>query len=397
MFSRLPMYQRQGSSAFKKDLTNTLDFAQHLGQPHLRFPSVHVAGTNGKGSTSHMIASVLQAAGYKTGLYTSPHLKDFRERIRVNGEPVSEDDVVDFIEANKAFLEKHQLSFFELTVGMAFDHFAKEGVDIAVIEVGLGGRLDSTNIICPVVSVITNIGLDHTQFLGDTLPQIAAEKAGIIKRGIPVVVGETQAEVAPVFREVARKLEAPLYFADNLMQEAYLTDLKGIYQQRNVRTAVQTISILQQNGYAIAKRDIEFGLSHVVSSTGLKGRWQILRSQPKVICDTAHNKEGLELVMEQLRREKYRHLHLVLGFVKEKDLKEIWPLFPKEASYYFCRPDIPRGLDAAEVQKSAGAFGLHGKTYGSVDLAYRAALENAGASDLIFGGGSTFVVAEFPI
>jgi len=391
------MYQRLGSSAFKKDLTNTLDFAEHLGQPHLAFPSVHVAGTNGKGSTSHMIASVLQAAGYKTGLYTSPHLKDFRERIRVNGQSVSEEYVVDFIEANRGFLEKHQLSFFELTVGMAFDHFAKEAVDMAVIEVGLGGRLDSTNIIRPVVSVITNIGMDHTQFLGDTLPQIAFEKAGIIKQGIPVVIGETQREVEPVFGQVAHRLEAPLYFADMSVQATYRTDLLGDYQKKNIRTAVQAIRILQQNGYGIQERDIRYGLEHVVASTGLKGRWQILRSDPKVICDTAHNKEGLELVTSQLKREKYRNLHLVLGFVKEKDLEELWPLFPNEARYYFCKPDIPRGQDAKVVQESARRFGLHGKTYASVGLAYQAALENASDADLIFGGGSTFVVAEFPI
>lgn len=397
MFSRLPMYQRQGAKAFKKDLSNSLDFSEHLGHPERKYPCVHVAGTNGKGSTSHMIASVLQTAGYSVGLYTSPHLKDFRERIRVNGSMISEEAVVDFIEVNKGFLEEHSLSFFELTVGMAFDHFAVEKVDIAVVEVGLGGRLDSTNIIFPLVSVITNIGLDHTQFLGETLPEIAFEKGGIIKEGVPVVIGEYNKETFPVFKELAEERHAPIYLVDQEEEVKRATDLLGAYQVLNLRTALKTLDILKEKGFEFSTDDLSRGLLNVTRSTGLKGRYQVLRKNPRVICDTAHNKEGLELVLGQVLREDFKELHVVLGMVNDKKLESVLPLFPQLANYYFCRPDIPRGLDAEMLRKKASEFGLAGYAYSSVEEAYQVALERAGSEDLIYVGGSTFVVAEMPL
>ena len=397
MYFRLPMYQRQGAPALKKDLTNSVAFSRHLGKPESQYPSVHVAGTNGKGSTSHMIASVLQAAGYKVGLYTSPHLKDFRERVRVNGEMISEEEVVQFVETNKRFLEEHSLSFFELTVGMAFDHFARHQVDIAVVEVGLGGRLDSTNIINPLVSVITNIGLDHTQFLGETLPEIAFEKGGIIKPGVPVVIGETQKETLPVFEKLAQERVAPLIFANQESESIFETDLIGSYQQKNLQTSLKTIEQLRQAGFEISDTHIQEGLLHVADNTGLRGRYQVLRDHPKVICDTAHNREGLELVLDQVMKEDAENLHFVLGFVNDKDLDTVLPLFPKEANYYFCRPDIPRGLDGEVLRKKASGFDLMGQSYESVNQAYKAALKNAGSEDLIYVGGSTFVVAEMPL
>ena len=397
MFSRLPMYQRQGASAFKKDLGNTLELSAHLGHPEQNYPCVHVAGTNGKGSTSHMIASVLQEAGYRVGLYTSPHLKDFRERIKVNGELIPEEEVIRFIEENKNFLEEHSLSFFELTVGMAFDHFSREQVDIAVIEVGLGGRLDSTNIIRPLVSVITNIGLDHTQFLGETLEEIAFEKGGIIKQGVPVVIGEYQEKTFPVFKKLAGERNAPLYIADQGEEKPLKTDLMGSYQERNVKTASKTLEIIKQLGFGISSEALEHGLRHVVSNTGLKGRYQVLREQPKVICDTAHNREGLELVLDQVLLEDYHDLHVGLGMVNDKDPERILDLFPKKARYYFSRPVIPRGLDAEVLQEKASEFGLEGEVYSSVSEAYEAALSAAGSGDLIYAGGSTFVVAEMPL
>lgn len=397
MYFRLPMYQRQGGPALKKDLTNSIAFSGHLGKPEKQYPSVHIAGTNGKGSTSHMIASVLQAAGYRVGLYTSPHLKDFRERVRVNGEMISEQEVVKFVEVNKKFLEDNSLSFFELTVGMAFDHFADKKVDVAVVEVGLGGRLDSTNIILPLVSVITNIGLDHTQFLGNTLPEIAFEKGGIIKPGVPVVIGETRQETLAVFEKLATERKAPLFLTDQETKSTFESDLIGNYQLKNMRTALMTIEILQNEGFEITKSNIQDGLLHVAENTGLKGRYQMLREHPKVICDTAHNHEGLELVLDQVMKEGANALHFVVGFVNDKDLDTVLPLFPGEANYYFCRPDIPRGLDAGVLREKAGNYGLQGQSYEGVGEAYTAALENAGSEDLIYAGGSTFVVAEMPV
>jgi len=394
MFSQLPMYQRQGKTAFKKDLTNSLALSKHLNFPEKKIKTIHVAGTNGKGSTSHMLASVLQEAGYKVGLYTSPHLKDFRERIKINGVEIKKNEVVDFIGNNQHFLLNNQLSFFEMTVGMAFNHFAKHHVDIAIIEVGLGGRLDSTNIITPVVSVITNIGYDHTQFLGETLPEIAFEKAGIIKSNTPVVVGEFQKEVFPVFEKIASEKCAPLYLASKLNVSNIQTDLKGTYQQNNLKTVVQTIKVLTNLGYKISKQNLKIGLLNVVNNTSLLGRWQILNEQPKVICDTGHNKEGLTYVLKQLQQENFNNLHIVFGVVNDKELKEILPMFPQKAIYYFCKPNIPRGLDAEELKNICKQFNLIGNVYNSVQDAYDFALKMANTNDLIFVGGSTFVVAE---
>lgn len=391
------MFQRQGSIAFKKDLTNIKAFCSVLNQPQNTYPCIHVAGTNGKGSTSHMIASVLQEAGYKVGLYTSPHLKDFRERIRINGQPIDEATVIDFIESHQSFLEQQQLSFFELTVGMAFDYFAGQKVDIAVIEVGLGGRLDSTNIINPLVSVITNIGLDHTQFLGETLKEIAFEKGGIIKKETPLVIGEFQEEVIEVFQDLAKAVNAPIFIAEHLIGETFETDLLGNYQLKNIKTAVQSLLLLDQMGFEISHDLIREGLKNVSRNTGLKGRWQVLGEKPKVICDTAHNREGLLMVMSQLDKEIFKNLHIVLGVVNDKDLGNILALMPQKASFYFCKPDIPRGLSAELLKEQALKYQLYGNIFESVDAAYQDALEKAGSDDLIFIGGSTFVVAELDL
>lgn len=391
MFSQLPMYQREGKTAFKKDLTNILVLSKELNFPEKKFKAIHVGGTNGKGSTSHMLASILQEAGYKVGLYTSPHLKNFTERVRINGKEIPKRKVISFIKEHKVFLEKHKLSFFEMTVGLAFDYFASEKVDIAIIEVGLGGRLDSTNIIIPEISVITNIGLDHTQFLGETLPEIAFEKAGIIKKNIPVVIGEEQEEVKDVFISKAKKGNSPIYFAsDNL--ENYQTDLLGDYQQKNTKTAVAAIKKLEN--FIVTNENIKKGLLNVARNTNLKGRWQIIRDNPKVICDTAHNKEGLEIVLNQLKNEQFTKLHVVLGVVSDKKLGEVLPLFPENAIYYFCKPNIPRGLSEDILQQNAIDFNLFGKKYLSVQMAYDSALINANQGDMIYVGGSTFVVAE---
>ena len=394
MFNQLPMYQKQGAVAYKADLSNTQLLASYLNHPEYNFKSIHVAGTNGKGSTSHMLASILQEQGYKTGLYTSPHLRDFRERIKINGKMISESAVVTFIEENKNFFEKNKLSFFEMTVGMAFDFFSKEEVDIAVIEVGMGGRLDSTNIIIPEVSVITNIGLDHTAFLGNTLEQIAAEKAGIIKDGIPVVIGKSQKETKEVFKTKALDHKSPIYFADQGTEIEYESDLKGIYQKENKRTVLKAIQVLREVGWVVNDQSVETGFKNVVSNTGLLGRWQVLQKNPLVICDTAHNKEGLEFVMEQLQGQECDQMHIVLGAVNDKDLDSILPLFPKDATYYFTRPDVPRGLDEKELQKKANKFHLNGMTFSSVTEAYLSAKQVATERDLIYVGGSTFVVAE---
>ena len=394
MFSRLPMYQMQGASAYKADLSNTLALCEYLGNPERHLKFIHVAGTNGKGSTSHMLASILQAAGYKTGLYTSPHLKDFRERIKINGQHIDQDSVVEFIGAHRTFFENNALSFFEMSVGLAFDYFAKQEVDIAIIEVGLGGRLDATNVITPAVSVITNIGIDHTQFLGDTIELIAAEKAGIIKYDVPVVIGEYTKETKSIFTAKAREHHSEIYFASKL-KEDLPSDLIGNYQFANKKTALQTIRVLQsQNEFQISESDIQSGLINVVANTGLMGRWQQLRSAPKVICDTAHNKHGLQIVLGQVKSEQYDKLHMVIGVVNDKDLAKILPLFPTNAKYYFCRPNIFRGLDAEILQAEAAHFDLIGEIYRSVSEAYAAALQNAATTDFVYVGGSTFVVAE---
>ncbi len=394
LFTQLPMYQRQGKTAFKKDLTNIKALSKHLGNPERKFKSIHVGGTNGKGSTSHMLASILQEAGYKVGLYTSPHLKDFRERIKINGTCIRKNCVINFVKKHHDFLEQQSLSFFEMTVGMAFDYFAKKEVDIAIIEVGLGGRLDSTNILLPEVSVITNIGLDHTQFLGETLSEIAFEKAGIIKRKCPVIIGETQQETEAVLKKIAQEKNSPITFAQDIETVLYPSDLKGSYQMLNINTTIQTCKILRESTWNISDTHIKSGLLNVVNNTGLKGRWQILNKQPKIICDTAHNKEGLTYTLKQLEEEKFTQLHIVLGVVNDKNLDRILPLFPKKATYYFCQAKVPRALDKELLKQKALAFNLLGQSYSSVSIALKTAKEKASLNDIIYVGGSTFVIAE---
>ena len=395
MFNKLPMYQTQGATAYRKDITNTVLLAKHLGNPENYLKCIHVAGTNGKGSTSHLLASVLQEAGYKVGLYTSPHLKDYRERITINGIPISEDYVCDFINKNKAFFEANELSFFEMSVGLAFEYFVKQKTDINIIEVGMGGRLDSTNIITPLVSVITNIGLDHTQFLGNTLEAIAFEKAGIIKPNIPVVIGEYISETKSVFLAKSHETHSEIYFASDLITATYPSALLGDYQIQNKKTVLQTLKVLQDKKLlSVSETDIKNGFLNVIKNTGLQGRWQQLGENPTVICDTAHNAHGLKIVINQFKKEKYDQLHIVLGLVNDKNLTEILPLFPKNAIYYFCKPDISRGLDQLILKEKAAEFNLVGQTYISVSNAYQAAKENAKENDFIYVGGSTFVVAE---
>jgi dihydrofolate synthase/folylpolyglutamate synthase len=392
MFAQLPMYQQKGKTAFNSKLDGILTLSNHLDNPHKQFKSIHVAGTNGKGSSSHMLASILQEAGYTVGLYTSPHLKDFRERIRINGKPVSETYVVDFIAAHKNFIEAHSFSFFEMTVGMAFEYFAKEKVDVAVIEVGLGGRLDSTNIIIPEISLITNISFDHMDMLGDTLEKIATEKAGVVKQHVPVVVSEHQPEIARVFREKASEMIADITFASQKELPSYATSLLGDYQRRNLKGVLVTLDKLKN--FKVNETHIKNGLQKVAINTGLRGRWELLGKDPKVICDTAHNIEGLSLVLAQLLKENYKTLHFVLGFVKEKDLDAILPLFPTNARYYFCKPNVLRGLDAKILLEKAKKYNLNGRAYASVLEAYKAVNEQSSKVDLIFVGGSNFTVAE---
>lgn len=388
------MYQQQGAAAYKEDLSRTELLASHLGHPEKRFKSIHIGGTNGKGSTAHMLSAVLQEAGYKVGLYTSPHLKDFRERIRIDGKNIMEASVVEFIEENKRFLEHRQLSFFEMTVGLAFDYFAKSKVDIAIIEVGLGGRLDSTNIINPELSVITNIGLDHTQFLGDTLQKIATEKAGIIKSHTPVVIGETQSELKAIFIDKARSLKADISFADKEINQALPFSLLGDYQKKNIKTVLQSLAVLKTKGFAVSESHIKKGLENVQKLTGLRGRWELLSETPKTICDTAHNREGLTLVFNQLKKEPFASLHIVIGMVNDKNLEKLLEVFPKQAQYYFCKPNIPRGMDAEFLSQKFYNKGINGKAYSSVIFAFEAAKKQASNDDVIFVGGSTFVVAE---
>ena len=418
LFSRLPAYHRIGKAAYKASLDNTVALDDYFGHPHLKFRSVHVAGTNGKGSVSHYLASVLQEAGYKTGLYTSPHLKDFRERIRVNGEMIPEKNVISFVEAHAAIIESLQPSFFELTMAMAFDHFAGSGVEVAVVEVGMGGRLDSTNIISPLLSVITNIGHDHMDFLGSTLEAVAGEKAGIIKSRTPVIIGETQPETEKVFRSKAREMNAPVVFADKsfectlgtLSNENGLrsysvsrnpckltfsgeTPLGGIYQQKNLQTVFAAAEIMKPL-FNISDKNVTDGIRNVISNTHLAGRWQILGRDPLTICDTGHNKEGLEYVISQINGLGKKKIHFVIGFVSDKDLNSVLPLFPRDAVYYFTKASIPRALDEKILKEKAAGAGLSGEPYASVKEAVKAALKNAGKDDLVFIGGSTFIVAE---
>ena len=417
MFNKFPMYQKIGAKAYKPDLGNITELLDFLGNPEKKFKTVHVAGTNGKGTVSHTLASIFQECGYKTGLYTSPHLLDFRERIRINGQMIPEQNVIDFIGDNKEKFEEMQLSFFEMATGMAFDYFAKEKVDIAIIEVGLGGRLDSTNVIMPELSVITNISLDHVNMLGNTLAEIAAEKAGIIKPKTPVVIGETQTETKDVFIRKAQECNAPIYFADQIVDcdkihiesldyqkfdiwkdnelyiEAVEFPLLGYYQKKNLATVICAIEILKKK-FDIDKKDIVNGLEFVVKNTNLMGRWQILSRQPLVIADTGHNVGGIKEIVMQLSDMSFRKLHFVLGCVNDKDIDGILHLLPHYADYYFCKADIPRGLDAEILAAKAFEAGLHGNVYESVQQAYNSALNNAHFDDVVFIGGSNFTVAE---
>lgn len=393
MFKQLPMYQTQGASAFKKDLTNTLLLAKHLNNPENGFKSVHVAGTNGKGSVSNMLASILQEAGYKVGLYTSPHLKDFRERIKINGEDISKKFVMDFMSENKPFFEASQLSFFEMTVGLAFDYFTKERVDVAIIETGMGGRLDSTNIVTPLVSVITNIGFDHTQFLGDTLEKIAFEKAGIIKNNVPVVIGEYTPETKMVFENKAQEMQSDIIFASDEDFPVYDSDLTGDYQKQNRKTVLATVNVLKHH-FDVTEEALVNGLLNVIKNTGFMGRWQVIHQNPTAVCDSAHNSHGLKIVLNQIAQQKFKDLRIVFGVVNDKDLTEILPLMPKNAIYYFCKPNVMRGLDAKILQEKFLGYDLKGEVYSSVADAYSNALTDADETDFIYVGGSTFVVAE---
>ena len=417
MFNKLPMYQRIGAAAYKADLNNTIQLLDLLDNPHNSFKSVHVAGTNGKGSVSHTLASVFQEAGYKTGLYTSPHLRDFRERIRINGEMIPEENVVQFIDTYKDKFEAMELSFFEMTVGMAFDYFRNEKVDIAIVEVGMGGRLDSTNLITPELSVITNIDFDHMKFLGDTRAKIAYEKAGIIKPGIPVVIGETLPETEQVFIDKAKECGSPIYFADQifdcdkiyfesfteqkfdvwknseLYMEALEIPLMGNYQQKNLTTVMCAIDLLRDK-FNLSDDDIRDGIGKVIRNTHLMGRWQILCKDPLTIADTGHNVAGITEVVRQLAEMHYGKLHFVLGMVNDKDIDSVLQLLPRGAEYYFCKADIPRGLDANILAEKAFDMGLRGQVFESVSHAYRSAVNNARFGDVVFIGGSNFTVAE---
>jgi dihydrofolate synthase / folylpolyglutamate synthase len=396
LYAKLPYFTRDGKAAIKKDLTNTLKLCEVLGNPHLKFKSIHIAGTNGKGSVSNMLSAIFQSNGYKTGLYTSPHLVDFRERIRINGEMISQTFVIDFVETIKPHIETIHPSFFEITVALCFDYFAKQDIDMAIIETGLGGRLDSTNVIQPILSVITNIGYDHMDLLGNTLAEIASEKAGIIKPNIPIVIGETHSETESVFKIKAEQSHASIFFADqNLELKNYPieTDLKGSYQSKNIQTVLQAIQVLNQNlGFQLG--NIQEALLNVKSLTGFRGRWEILGQNPKIIADTGHNVDGLIHVFEQLQKEPFHKMHIVFGMVKDKDRSKILELLPQNATYYFCQPNLPRALDAKILLNECAQKGLKGKAYPSVSMALSDAKKMADIDDLIFVGGSTFVVAE---
>ena len=394
MFNKLPVYQNSGAFKYKIDLQNIYDLSSYLGNPHTKLKTIHVGGTNGKGSTSHILSSILQESGYNVGLYTSPHLKDFRERIKINGDCIAKDNVVKFIESHKEYLDGNKLSFFEMTVGMAFDYFKNQEVDIAIIEVGMGGRLDSTNIIDPEISVITNIGLDHTKFLGNTLLEIAHEKSGIIKKGKTVIIGETQEELVDVFINKAKELNSKITFADQQKKHNYISDLQGSFQSKNIQTAISVIHELTKSNWNVDIDAIRLGISRVHTNTGFTGRWTVLNQNPLTICDTAHNKEGLSIVLKDISSIKYSKLHFVIGFVEDKELDSIIDLFPKDAIYYFCKPDVKRGLCAITLESIFKSNSRFGSSYKSVKEALFSATENSNESDLIYIGGSNFVVAE---
>ena len=392
LFSRLPMYQRQGAAAYKADIGNIVAASKHLENPHKKFKSIHIAGTNGKGSTAHMLASILQESGYKVGLYTSPHLKDFRERIKINGKMILEKEVISFVEENKIIFKEMNFSFFEFTVAMAFDYFANQQVDIAIIETGLGGRLDSTNIINPELSIITNIGFDHTNLLGNTIQKIATEKGGIIKEKTPVIIGRDQKEPTAIFKHIATTKKSKLIHTSPYNN--YETDLKGDYQKENIATSVTAIQQLQKKGWDISEKEIQLGLLNTIKNTGLLGRWQTLSNTPLIICDTGHNEDGIKEITKQLATLDYKQLHFVFGTVNDKNLATILPLLPKNAQYYFCKANILRGMPAKELETQAQKLALSGNSFTSVNEALNNAKENAKKDDLIFIGGSTFVVAE---
>lgn len=392
------MYQKVGKAAIKKDLTNTLAFCEYLDNPEKKFKSIHVAGTNGKGSTSHMLAAICQACGYKVGLYTSPHLKDFRERIKINGEPISEQGVIDFVQDHSNFIDKLKPSFFETTVCMAFDYFASEEVDIAIIETGLGGRLDSTNVITPEISVITNIGMDHTDMLGETKEQIAREKGGIIKPGVPVVIGESNDATDSIFRAMAIDQGSDIFFAQtykNTVSSIWHSDLGNAYQKHNLSTAMSTILIMRsQLGWEFDRDKVKYGIAHVTEITNFKGRWQIINNSPLTICDTGHNVEAFEYIIPAINRLEKENVFMVLGFVKEKKVPEILALLPKKAHYIFCQAQIPRAMDLEELKPIVESFDLNATYIADVNEAIGHATSLASENDVIFVGGSTFVVAE---
>jgi dihydrofolate synthase/folylpolyglutamate synthase len=419
LYARLPMFQRIGAAAYKANLDNTHAICNMLRHPERKFKSIHIAGTNGKGSTSHMLAAILQSQGFKVGLYTSPHLKDFRERIRINGNMIPEQRIVKFVKQYRKGFEKIEPSFFEWTVGLAFQYFAEEKVDIAVIETGLGGRLDSTNVLTPLVSVITNISYDHMNLLGNSLTKIATEKAGIIKPGVPVVIGESQWSVSPLFRKVARNNKSPLFFADkrfsakeskwtvwpghlvaevNYKKKKFMADLhlelSGHYQLKNIRTVLQTVELLNHMGFGIREGAIRIGLENVSALTGLRGRWETLSTSPLTIADTGHNIAGIKEVLKQIQLTPHRKLFFVLGMVNDKDINKILKLLPKTAYYFFCKASVPRALDAKLLHTQAKAAGLKGQIIPNVKKALKAAQKKAGKADLVFVGGSTFTVGD---
>ncbi|MDD4150424.1 MAG: bifunctional folylpolyglutamate synthase/dihydrofolate synthase [Bacteroidales bacterium] len=398
MFNSLPMYQRIGKAAYKADLITTEKLDEHFRHPHRSFKTIHVAGTNGKGSVSHSIASVFQEAGYKTGLYTSPHLIDYRERIRVNGEMITKEFVIDFINESTELFKELEPSFFEMSVALAFEYFKFCKVDVAIIEVGMGGRLDSTNIITPELSIITNIGFDHTQFLGNSLDKIAIEKAGIIKRSIPVIIGETQAETSNAFINIAKEKKSKIIFADqnkNKINNKIEFGLTGSYQKKNLQTIISAIETLNEIGFTITNDNIIKGLKNVILNTGFRGRWEITGHNPLTICDTGHNKEGLTYTIKQLKELNKIKIRFVLGFVNDKNVEDVFTLFPKDAEYYFTKASVPRAMDENLLKETAEPFNLKGNSYPNVMSAYQQALADSSAGDVIFIGGSTFVVADY--
>ena len=394
MYGKLPMYQNIGGSAYKKDLINITKLSEYLNNPHNSFKSVHIAGTNGKGSTAHMIASILQEGKYKVGLYTSPHLKDFRERIKINGKMINKDFVTDFILKNMDFFNQNSFSFFEMTVGMAFEYFKKNSVDISIIETGMGGRLDSTNINSPELSVITNVSMDHVKFLGNTIEDIAIEKAGIIKSHIPVVIGEKQNDVSNVFINKAEEKKSKIFFAEDFNIKEYECELKGSYQKKNIKTAIVAIELLNDTEIKINEKNIIDGLNKIIQNTGIRGRWEIIGNKPLIICDVAHNIDALSIVINDIMSIKSNKIHFVLGFVNDKNLDSIVDIFPESSNYYFAKPNIERGLDELELQELFKNNNRIGESYSSIEQAFKSAIKQSDPNDVIYIGGSTFVVSE---